>query len=216
MNPTSLLHTVWFNNIQHFGQRGRQEHITMRMDNFGTCYDENGRKYITFREDPTKTRQHGLHPDPRVTDPKMFATGGDRCPVGIFEFYVSKRPHELRTTGRFYLTPKHDCLLSAHIWYKVTPVGKNKIGNFMKEMICGTEVEKNGKKITNYSGRKTLVKKLKQADVPESSIIKVTGHKTTRGLLSYDPGDQKEFQRMSLAISGPGSEGNSSSRVEQR
>ena len=85
--------------------------------------------------------------------------------------------------------------------FKVSPVGKNKIAKFMKEIISGTVIEKNGRKLTNHSGRKTLVKKLKRAEVPESSIIKVTGHKTVRGLANYDPGDQTEFRHMSDSIS---------------
>ena len=59
----------------------------------------------------------------------------------------------------------------------------------MKEIVSGTELQHSGRKLTNHSGRKTLVKKMKQANVPEESIIKVTGHKRTHGLKSYDPGD---------------------------
>ena len=43
---------------------------------------------------------------------------------------------------------------------------------------------------------------MKGASVPESSIIKLTGHKSTEGLKNYDPGDQSEFKQMSDAISG--------------
>ena len=84
-NPQSLLHTVWFMNMQHFGLRGRQEHTTMTMENFLFMNDENGEKYVEFLEDPTKTRYKGLHHKPQVTNPKMFAIGGERCPVELFE-----------------------------------------------------------------------------------------------------------------------------------
>ena len=192
---------MWYNNVQHFGQRGQQEHISMTMDNFLYKTDEtSGNKYIEFLEDPTKCRQSGLHHKPRVTNPKMFPTGGMRCPVLLFDLYVSRRPLHLRNSGRFYLTPKrnfeHD-----NIWYTCNPIGKNKIGSFMKDFIANTDVENSGKRLTNHSGRKTLVKKLKKADVPECSIIKVTGHKSTEGLKNYDPADQAEFKKMSNAIS---------------
>ena len=52
--------------------------------------------------------------------------------------------------------------------------------------------------------RKTLVKKLKAANVPESSIINVTCHTSTRKLKSYDPGGQNEFREMSNALNPPG------------
>ena len=56
--------------------------------------------------------------------------------------------------------------------------------------------------LTNHSLRKNTVKKLKEAEIPETAIIKVTGHTSTKGLSNYDPGDQQEFKRMSNAISG--------------
>ena len=57
-------------------------------------------------------------------------------------------------------------------------------------------------KVTNHSGRKTVVRKLKAAMIPESSIIKITGHTTVAGLRSYDPADEKEFRGMSDVLSG--------------
>ena len=183
----------------------------MTMENFKKNIDEiSGTTYIEFIEDPTKTRQSGLHPNTRVTNPKMFATEGERCPVALFDLYVSKRPLLMRNSGRFYLTPKQS-VKSDVPWYTCTPVGKNTIGKFMKEIISGTPLENSGKKLTNHSGRKTLVKKMKQASIPETSIIKVTGHKSTTGLKSYDPGDQAEFQQMSNVISGRSNSNNSSS-----
>ena len=60
------------------------------------------------------------------------------------------------------------------------------------------------KRLTNHSGRKTVVKKLKKAaKIPETSIIKVTGHTNTRGLRSYDAGDEEEFREMSNALWEP-------------
>ncbi|XP_066935958.1 zinc finger MYM-type protein 3-like [Clytia hemisphaerica] len=201
-NPVSLLHTIWFLNIQHFGQRGQQEHASLNIENFQTKTDEeSGLVYIEYFEPPTKTRQHGLHPNPRVTNPKMFEIpDNERCPVRIFNFYASKHPSNLQNTGRFYLSPKS--VYSKDVdepWFKSVAVGKNKIATFMKEIISGTNIEK-GKKITNHSGRKLFVKKMKAANIPETSIIKITGHKTTEGLKSYDPGDQGEMKRMSDAI----------------
>ena len=67
------------------------------------------------------------------------------------------------------------------------------------------------KKLTNHSMRKATVKTLKAANVPESSIIKVTGHTSTRGLKSYDPDDQDEFRVMSNALNLCG--GNQSTSV---
>ena len=143
-------------------------------------------KNTEFLEDPTKTRYKGLHHKPRVTNPKMFAIGGERCPVELFEL---KRPKALLDNGRLYLTPR-SVFTNNGEWYTSNLVGKNEIAS--------------NKKLTNHSGRKTLVKKLKQAKVPETSIIHVTRHSSTKGLSSYDPRDQQEFKEMSNALSGKG------------
>lgn len=116
----------------------------------------------------------------------------------MHDLYLSKRPVELRNSGRFYSTPMEG-KISGDIWYSKNPMGKNTISQIMKNLVSGTQIDST-KKITNHSGRKTLVKKLKAAEIPETSIIKVTGHKHPDGLKSYDPGDEGEFRGMSRAI----------------
>ena len=138
-NPVSLLHTIWYLNIQHFGQRGQQEHASVTIENFQRKTNESFLVYIEYFEPPNKTRQHGLHPNLRITNPKMFEIpGNEKCPVKIFDFYVSKRPSVLQKTGRFYLSPKS--VFSNDVdepWFKSVPIGKNKIATFMKEISQG-------------------------------------------------------------------------------
>ena len=69
----------------------------------------------------------------------------------------------------------------------------------MKRIVEDAPVSLN-KRITNHSGQKTLVKKLKSAQIPESSIIKITGLTSTRCLRNYEPGDQEEFREMCIII----------------
>ena len=63
----------------------------------------------------------------------------------------------------------------------------------MKVLVSGTAVgesSKGSKKLSNHSARKTVVRKLKSAKIPGSSIIKVIGHTTTEQkgtrLVPYD------------------------------
>ena len=112
----------------------------------------------------------------------------------LFDLYTSKRPVDQKLSGRFYLTARDD-KVAEPIWYTKNPMGKNTISSIMKNLVAGMEID-SLKKITNHSGRKTLVKKLKAAKVPESSIIMVTGHKSKAELRSYDPGDEEKFRSM--------------------
>ena len=100
----------------------------------------------------------------------MFATGGERCPVAFFDFYLSKRPAELKATGRCYLLLTASVSISDECWYYGRPMGHNSISQIMKKIVSGTPLSE-GKRLTNHSGRKIVVKKLKAAQIPESSII---------------------------------------------
>lgn len=63
---------------------------------------------------------------------KLFALGGDRCPVKFLELLLSKRPQSLRTCGSLYLRP----LDHPHedVWYSSQPVGTWTIDTYMKNM----------------------------------------------------------------------------------
>ena len=53
----------------------------MFVEDFTLNKDDQGTQYVTFEENPTKTRQGGLRKKRRAIQPEMFATGGCRCPV---------------------------------------------------------------------------------------------------------------------------------------
>ena len=61
----------------------------------------------------------------------------------------------------------------------------------MKNVISKSPLE-TSKLITNYSARKTLVKRLKQNNVAKSEIISITGHGIESGLDPYDSRDEKQ------------------------
>ena len=102
-SPRVLCHTMWWILTQHFVLRGRQEHHSMNVEDFNLCREDRGIEYVTFKENPTKTRQGGLNSKRRQVLPKMFAAGVPRCPVGLFKDFLSRRPPELRESGPFYL-----------------------------------------------------------------------------------------------------------------
>ena len=63
---------VCFFFTQHFGLRGCQEHHDMFVEDFSFSKDDNGVEYVTYEENPTKTRQGRLRKKRRVVQPKMF------------------------------------------------------------------------------------------------------------------------------------------------
>ena len=97
----SLIQTVWWNNCLHFGMRGREEHHSLKMEQFRLEIDENGRRYISYTEGLSKTRNKGLNFKPRLISPKMYENKTERCPVAFFLLFKSKRPVELQNIGPF-------------------------------------------------------------------------------------------------------------------
>ena len=72
----------------------------------------------------------------------------------------------------------------------------------MKSIVADTILESSDKKFTNHSARKTVVSKLKKANVELSGIVKVTGHKNIQSLDDYDEANEDEQRQLSYAISG--------------
>ena len=199
--PESLIHTMWWLLTQQFGLRGRQEHHGMRLEDFRIMKGDDGLEFVEFAEGPTKTRPGGLNAKPRQFQPKMFQTGGERCPVALFRQYINRRPRNLRASGPFCLSIKYNSGPGDETWYKVQPMGENKINSMMKNIVSQTSLQSSEKRFTNHSARKTLVSKMKKANLERSSIAKVTGHRNIQCLDDYDEADEDEQRQRSWAIS---------------
>ena len=129
---------MWWLLTQHFGLRDRQEHHDMKVDDFQLYKDNNGVEFVQFTEGQTKTRQVGLHTKHRDFQPRMFAVGGERCPVALFKQFVSRWPQNLKTTGPFYLSIKTNRKPDDNVWFKVQPMGENKINDMMKSIVANS------------------------------------------------------------------------------
>ena len=141
--------------------------------------------------------------------PKMFLTRGEKYPVALFRQYISHRPPNLRTSRPFYLSIKYNRRPDDEIWYKVQPMGENKINSMMKDIVSGTSLETSEKRFFNHSARKTVVSKMKKANLERSAIAKVTGHRNIQYSDDYDESDEHEQRQLSKAIS----EGNSTPKT---
>ena len=75
----------------------------------------------------------------------MFAVGGERCPVALFKQFVSRRPQNLKTTGPFCLSIKTNRKPDDNVWFKVQPMGENKINDMMKSIVANTILESSDK-----------------------------------------------------------------------
>ena len=132
----SIIQTVWWNNGLHFGMRGREEHQSLKMEQFRLEIDENGSRYISYTERLSKTRNKGLNFKPCLISPKMYKNKTKRYPVAFFLLLKSKCPVELQNMDPFYLRAPLAVIDAplTDVWYKNQAMGFNTINKMLGRM----------------------------------------------------------------------------------
>ena len=151
-DPKSLNYTIFYMTSQQFGTRGRQEHHQICIEDlkFVKIPGTGETEYIDWVQGLTNTRQGGLCKKDRRVPQRMFAVGGDRCPVRLMEELISKRPASKKKSGPLYLTPLQ-YFEGKDVWYTQSPVGINQIDRFMKAMMNLAGLDATQKNFTNHS-----------------------------------------------------------------
>uniref|UniRef100_T1J404 TRASH domain-containing protein n=1 Tax=Strigamia maritima TaxID=126957 RepID=T1J404_STRMM len=58
-----------------------------------------------------------------------------RCPVKLYEFYLSKCPESIRNRSDvFYLNPERSCVPDSPVWYSTMPLGKEAIAKMLQRI----------------------------------------------------------------------------------
>ena len=70
----------------------------------------------------------------------------------------------------------------------------------MKDLTSNSPLQNSEKHLANHSSRKTLVKKLKQQQVPKSEKISITGHNREAALDAYYNSDEVQQKQLSHFI----------------
>ena len=204
-DPVTLQHTIWWLISTQMGTRGRDEHHKFKFGDFQLKKASDGTEFIEFsRERGTKTRtgetEKSTNADARVFKPKMWATPDrpERCPVRIFQQYVDRRPPEMcQKDSPFYLSINHKHKPGSY-WYKKLPLGIHKVDGMMKNLAKDGSLA--GKK-TNHSARKTQVQTLCAANVADSAVMQLSGHKSVQSLNHYKRPSLQQEKHMSYLLS---------------
>ncbi|XP_053403158.1 uncharacterized protein LOC128558273 [Mercenaria mercenaria] len=202
-SPMALLRAIWWRN-NFFGLRGRDEHNKLRWGDVTILEEVDGARYMQYEERDTKTRKNPG--EDRPIKPRVYATPNkpETCPVNLLIEYTHRRPLTMcQPDSPFYLQihqhwekpgPSGSV---AQVWFKNQPMGVHSLGNMMKTMSELGELP--GRK-TNHSGRKTTVKRLKEANFDNVDIIQLTGHKNVQSLNSYSTVPTKIQKTMSEVL----------------
>ena len=126
--------------------------------------------------------------DARKVIPKVWATGHPtRCPVTLFRQWLSHRPSESCSPhSPLFLAVRRPC--RGNIWYKNGPLGEKQFSKMWSSACSVAEIPKK----TGHAGRKTLMKAMGKADVPDHYQVQVSGHKNTDSIRQYNTLDDDE------------------------
>ena len=79
--------------------------------------------------------------------------------------FIWHQPSTLQQSCPFYFAIKTNQRCEDEIWYKTQSMEVNKINSMMKHIIAGTTQESSEKRFSNHSSRKTVVNKVKKANL---------------------------------------------------
>ena len=139
----------------------------------------------------------------------MVATGDEFCPVRSYKLYLSKLNS---LCDALWQRPKANFSPHAAVWYDNSPVGKNKLGDKMKEISKKAGLSQN---YTKHSIRPTAATHLHHAGLNAQRIVNVTGHNNIESLKHYIEGpNQTQVREASNILNTVGAGGKPKLEVE--
>ena len=204
ISPHVLQCTVWWNLTNYFGFRARDESRKLCFGDIKSS-EENGRKFLEWdKERGTKTRTgENSYSHQRAFNPRAYETKGPRCPVLLFEKFLSHRPEDSKNCNSpFYLATIPESKITNNIWFYNRPLGKNSLGKFMfeaKDILGSASTSRS--KIANHSARKTSISSLLNNNIHPIHVSQLSGHKNIDSLKSYHSASKQQQESMSDIIS---------------
>ena len=190
-SPLILQRTMGGKSQIYFGHRARDEARTLKFGDIKLCKDLSGRKYLQWdKERGSKTRTgEKSYSHQRNFNPRAYETKTERCPIKIYECFVSHRPKERKLSDSpFFLTNiPVERIANNNVWYYNRPLGKNILGQFLSETSSILQNQSNcsRSKVSNHSARKTSISTLLNDNIHPIHVAQLSGHKNLESLNSY-------------------------------
>ncbi|XP_069747442.1 zinc finger MYM-type protein 2 isoform X2 [Narcine bancroftii] len=146
-SPFVLLNTLLYFNTKHFGLRTIEQHLRLSFGNvvnkWNKCCDNTVCIQYEVPALCTNDNQDKITPGKRkreddelVFEQKENIADPSRCPVKIFDCYLSKCPPNLQQrTDLFYLQPEHSSAPDGPIWFSSTPLDRNVLENMLVRIL---------------------------------------------------------------------------------
>ncbi|XP_066937169.1 zinc finger MYM-type protein 3 isoform X3 [Macrobrachium rosenbergii] len=146
--PQVLLNTLFYFNTKVFRLRTVEEHLAMsfvqivkqwRRSSMGR--DGSGTRTTLLKYYPKKSSADGDKPRPNY---EMHENRDDplRCPVKLYEFYLSKCPESVRNQRNiYYVYPERSCVPDSPVWFSTQAVHASSIAKMLHRALMVREVQ---------------------------------------------------------------------------
>ena len=130
-DPTQLQRTVWFYLGLYFGRRGRENQRDLKSGMLVLKNTSEGVEYFELNRQMPTSLSHINTTDKPDTKVMFSVVGSSRCPVATIKNYLS---HLNPSSDVLFQRPSTKLSPRGAIWYGPTPVGRNALEHFMREM----------------------------------------------------------------------------------
>ncbi|XP_067614637.1 zinc finger MYM-type protein 3 [Eurosta solidaginis] len=147
-SPHVLLSTLMFFNTKHFNLTTVEEHMQLSFSHIMKHWKRSaqnakmpGSRNVLLRFYPP---QAGLDANPRkkkVYEQQENEENPLRCPVRLYEFYLSKCPESVKTRNDvFYLQPERSCVPDSPVWYSTQALSQEALQKMLHRVKMVKEI----------------------------------------------------------------------------
>ncbi|XP_028713979.1 zinc finger MYM-type protein 2 isoform X2 [Peromyscus leucopus] len=154
-SPVALLNTLFYFNTKYFGLKTVEQHLRL---SFGTVFRHWKKNPLTMEnkaclryqvsslcgtdnEDKIATGKRKHEDDEPVFEQIENTANPSRCPVKMFECYLSKSPQNLnQRMDVFYLQPECSSSTDSPVWYTSTSLDRNTLENMLVRVLLVKDI----------------------------------------------------------------------------
>ncbi|KAG5331923.1 ZMYM3 protein, partial [Acromyrmex charruanus] len=141
-SPHVLLSTLMFFNTKHFNLITVDEHMQLSFSHIMKHWKRNpaaqpptavagkvpGSRNVLLRFYPPQSALEANSRKKKVYEQQENEENALKCPVKLYEFYLSKCPESVKTRNDvFYLLPERSCVPDSPVWYSTSPLAKEQL-----------------------------------------------------------------------------------------
>lgn len=140
-SPVVLLNTLMYFNVKYFRLHTVDQHLQLTLADVTEeeQEDSKGQPMKILRSTAACQEQQS---EPTCFDQPQNLDNPHRCPVKLYQLYLSKCPDTVKSQqGTYYMLPDRTCNTEAAVWYSRSPLGKDTISRMLTRFSVVEEVK---------------------------------------------------------------------------